>query len=172
MKKQQRATKKTANKKRNRSDSTQAAQDLLIDALSDDMIPPAHVKLEARDMPFWNSLTRARARSLWTESDLENAAELARCKADIEEIRAQIRKEGRTVKNQKGTVIVNPNLAMLETITRRVIALSRLLQVHADATVGKARESRKVNESAREAKENASKIKKSPGSSLIPTRLQ
>jgi hypothetical protein len=105
--------------------------------------PPAHVKLRDTDKPFWDSIVRARARSTWNDSDLENAANLARCKSDIERLQAEIIAEGDVIENQRGTPIVNPKHTLLETLSRRAMALSRMLHVHAEATVGESRDQAK-----------------------------
>ena len=110
--------------------------------------PPAHVKLRDCDHPFWLSIVNARARENWTVTDLENAANLARCKADVERLQAEITAEGDIIVNQRGTQIVNPKHNLLETLTRRSMALSRMLHVHAEATVGEARAEKKPNQAA------------------------
>jgi hypothetical protein len=132
-------------KRKQRSDSATAA---VAAAQSGPILPPAHVNLRPCDVPFWESLTRARARENWTAADLENAANLARCKADIERIQLEITAEGDTVVNQRGTQIVNPKHTLLETLTRRMMALSRMIHVHAEATVGEARAEKKPNQAA------------------------
>jgi hypothetical protein len=116
------------------SHSVQAQTD---EATAGPLLPPAHVHLRDCDRPFWLSIVRARARRNWTDVDLENAANLARCKSDIERLQREINAEGDVVMNQRGTQIVNPKHTLLETLTRRAMALSRMLHVHAEATVGK-----------------------------------
>jgi hypothetical protein len=133
-------------KRKQRSDSATAA--VAAAQSSGAIIPPAHVRLRDCDHPFWLSIVNARARENWTAVDLENAANLARCKADIERIQAEITAEGDTVVNQRGTQIVNPKHLLLETLTRRCMALSRILHVHAEATVGEARAEKKQNQLA------------------------
>jgi len=123
--------------KRNRSDSV-ASQTQFYSAL--DASPPDHIHLREGDMPFWRSIVRARAADTWTDSDLEQAGNLARCKADIERLQTEIDAEGDTVVNAKGTQIVNPKHSLLETLSRRAVALSRMLHVHAEATQGRARD--------------------------------
>jgi hypothetical protein len=137
-------------KRKQRSDSVTAA---VAAAQGGPIEPPAHVQLRDCDHPFWLSVVNARARENWTLPDLENAAILARCKADIERISAEIAAEGDTVVNQRGTQIVNPKHTLLETLTRRAIALSRLLHVHAEATVGEARAEKRPNQAAVKAKD-------------------
>jgi hypothetical protein len=126
-------------KRRTRSDSTKAKVEAFKAAV-EELQPPAHVELRPGDKPFWDSIVRARAKSSWNSVDLENAANLARCKADIERLQKEISTEGDVIENQRGTPIVNPKHTLLETLTRRAMALSRMLHVHAEATQGESRE--------------------------------
>ena len=112
--------------------------------------PPAHIKLYSEDMPFWQSIMRARDFSCWTDSDLENAAILARTKADLERLQEEIRNEPDIVSNGAGSPIVNPKHKLIEDLTRRVIALSRMLHVHAEATGGESRKERNRNRKKKE----------------------
>jgi hypothetical protein len=102
--------------------------------------PPAHVSLRECDLPFWNSLVRARPFATWNASDLEVAANLARAKADIERIQAEIYAEGDIIENGRGTPVMNPKHTLLEILSRRVMACSRMLHVHCEATNGESRE--------------------------------
>ena len=97
--------------------------------------PPAHIELRDGDRPFWDSVVRAREASTWSQNDLELAANLARCKADIERLGHEITAEGDVIENARGTQIVNPKHALLETLSRRAVALTRLLHIHPEATV-------------------------------------
>lgn len=130
--------------KRNRIDTAQSAVTIMKNA-GKDIEPPNHVDVPDEAKPFWYSITRARAAERWTDTDLEVAAELARAKANIERLNVEIRVEGDIVKNDRGTQIPNPKHNLLETLTRRVVALSRMLQVHAEATQGKSRDQVKAN---------------------------
>lgn len=137
-------------KKSQRVDTVQGALDAMSSALTD-IQPPAHVRLRPRDIPFWQSIVKARAAHLWTDSDLENAANLARAKSDIEKIQAELDKEGDVIINQRGTPIVNPKHQLMETLSRKCLALSRMLHVHAEATSGKAPKEQKKNAAAAQA---------------------
>ncbi|MGB4925672.1 MAG: TerS protein [Giesbergeria sp.] len=86
----------------------------------------------------------ARARETWTDSDLATAASLARSQADIERLQSDVDREGFTIPSGNGTPIVNPKHKLLETLTRRAVSLSRVLHVHAEATVGRSRDSSKA----------------------------
>lgn len=150
--------------KRQRSDSITAAVKAAKGVAAGVIEPPEHVQLRDGDRPFWDSLVRARARDTWNVADLENAANLARCKADIERITGEIDSEGDVIKNERGTQIVNPKHTLLETLTRRAMALSRMLHVHAEATVGKSEDA--ANALAAEKKAEAAQQK--ADTSLIP----
>lgn len=140
-----------------RADSLHVMAQAFNDA-SNDYPAPAHVRLRDRDIPFWNAITRARARDTWTDIDLGHAANLARCQADIERIQEEIDTEGDTLVNDRGTVVMNPKHSLLETLSRRSIALCRTLQVHAIATVGESKQSRGKNSSQREAQRTVAQI--------------
>lgn len=128
------------NDKRQRSDSPAAAVAASQSAALGPLEPPAHVTLRAADLPFWNAIVTARARDTWTESDLAIAATLSRCQSDIERLQAEVDQEGFTILNGKGVPMVNPKHKLLETMSRRAVALSRVLHVHAEATVGRSRD--------------------------------
>lgn len=137
--------------KRHRSDSTAAAVAAVQSASLGPLEPPAHVVLRSGDQPFWQAIMLARARDTWTDADLATAASLARTQADIERLQAQVDVEGFTIPSGNGTPIVNPKHKLLETLTRRAVALSRVLHVHAEATVGRSRDAGNALASERQA---------------------
>ena len=128
------------NPKRNRSDSATAAVAAAQSASLGPLQPPAHISLRSGDRPFWDAIMLARARDTWTDSDLATAAGLARSQADIERLQTEVDVEGFTIPSGNGTPIVNPKHKLLETLTRRAVSLSRVLHVHAEATVGRSRD--------------------------------
>jgi hypothetical protein len=101
--------------------------------------PPDNIDLPDDARPTWNAIVRAREYNAWTSVDLQHAANLACCLADIERLRREIRVEGDTLTNERGTVVMNPKHSLLEVLSRRSVALSRMLHVHAEATEGPAR---------------------------------
>lgn len=112
--------------------------------------PPEHIAMPPEAMPTWTAIVRARDYKSWTQIDLEHAANLACCLADLERLRREVREEGDTIINQRGTPIVNPKHSLIEVLSRRSVALSRLLHVHAEATVGESRHQGKRSEKQRE----------------------
>lgn len=138
--------------RKKRSDSAAAAIDAMANATKI-IDPPKHVKLRDGDRPFWDAVVRARDYSSWNESDLIQAGNLARCMSDIERLQMELDKEGDVVTNQRGTQIVNPKHSLLETLSRRSVSLSRIIQVHAQATQGESKQQRGRNTKQREAQQ-------------------
>lgn len=135
--------------------AVRAAQGVALGPLN----PPDHVTLRPGDRPFWDAVILSRARDTWNDSDLAIAANLARSQADIEKLQAELDIDGYS--DEKGRLSVKA--AAVEMLTKRTIALSRILHVHAAATLGDSEEAHKalaVDKKARAA---------APGSDLIPT---
>ena len=132
--------------RRKRSDSASAAIVAAQSAALGPLKPPSHVKLRRGDKPFWNAIVKSRARDTWTESDLTTAATMARAQADIELLQGDIDGEGYVLEGK-----INPKAVMLETLSKRVVALSRVLHVHAEAVIGRSRDAGNALRNEREA---------------------
>lgn len=115
--------------KRIRGTSAEAAIQAHIDVAKGPLKVPAHVRLRPGDAPFWDGIVRARARDEWTEADLVVAAQLARCQHDIEVESIALEVEGTTATNDRGTLVVNPRVSVLENFARREMALMRTLRM-------------------------------------------
>lgn len=144
--------------KRRRSDSTAAAVAASQAAALGPIDPPAHITLREGDRPFWNAIVLARPRDTWNEVDLAHAANLARTQADVEKLQAQLDATGYLTPEGKESPLVKT----VETLSRRAVAMARMLHVHAEATVGRARESAKAMQLERQARDAAD-------DDLIPT---
>ncbi|MCQ4322895.1 P27 family phage terminase small subunit [Stutzerimonas stutzeri] len=118
--------------RRPRSDSAKSAVAAAQNAAQGPIAPPACVTLRSGDLPFWERVVSSKARDNWTDVDLVTAAQLARAYADIEMLQRQIDADGYILDGK-----VNPAAALLETLSKRTIALTRVLQVHCLATVGR-----------------------------------
>lgn len=138
--------------RKERSDSI----DVMVDQMTKVVVPPNHVRLRDCDIPFWRDIVRARAN--WTDNDLVQAANLARCFADIERLQAEIDVEGDVLNNARGTPVMNPKHSLLETLSRRSVALSRIVQVHAQATQGDSGDQRKKNKAGQQAAAAGDKV--------------
>ena len=142
--------------KRQRSDSAAAALTAHKNAALGPLQPPGHVALRVGDLPFWNAIVTARARDTWTDTDLTMAGNLARSQADIERLQTQLDEQGYVVGGK-----VNPLATLVETLSRRAVSLSRVLHVHALATVGRSADAAKALSNERQAREQ-------DGDDLIP----
>ena len=141
--------------KRNRADSAASAVKAMVNAAKDMIAVPAHVTLRLGDEVFWDGVVRARARDEWTETDLVVAAQLARCLHDIEKEQALMDAEGTVVPNDRGTLVVNPRVSVLEQFARREMALMRTLRMGGRAA-GAARDeapARKIERQSRKLRE-------------------
>lgn len=140
-----------------RSDSRTAASAVqaMLAAAKDNIEPPQHVRMRARDKPFWYGVIGARARDEWTDSDLVVAAQLARCQSDIEIEQIALDEETAVIENARGTLCVNPRVTVLEQYARREMALMRTLRM-GGRIAGDTRDEagrRKVERSAKETRE-------------------
>lgn len=133
--------------RKRRSDSNAAAIAAAKAAALGPLEPPAHVTLRPCDWPFWKAIMQARARDSWNDVDLANAAIMARGQADVQRLQAEIDVEGDVIDGK-----ANPKHKLLETIARRVVALARVLHVHAEATQGRARDAGNALELERQAR--------------------
>jgi hypothetical protein len=161
------ATKPAKTSKTKAKVTSLAGQTAAIQAAQQPLIrPPKHIHLRDGDMPFWNSVVCARPRESWNDADLEIAANLARTKADIERIQQELDEEGDTLVNERGTVHTNPKHNILEVLSRRAVALSRITHVHTAATHGPSQDQVPKVTAAKKAEEQVSRT---VGDSLIPT---
>jgi hypothetical protein len=153
---------------RKRSDSATQAVAATQAAIAGTIQPPAHVYLREKDWPYWEAIVQARAADTWNDADLALAANLARCQSDIDRLQRELDDTGDILNNAKGTPVVNPRHALLETLSRRVVALSRVVHVHAEATKGRSRDA--GNKQALEKGQRAAvgAIRESEEHSLIP----
>lgn len=116
-------------KRQTRSDSATAAVQAAVNVAKGDPMPPSHVVISPAAMPHYLHIVRARARDEWNDLQLTVAAQLAECFVEQEEERQEMAKEGRVLKNERGTMVANPRASILEQMARRQMALMRTLQM-------------------------------------------
>lgn len=115
--------------KRTRADSAASAVKAMVDAAKPDVEIPDYVTLTDSALPFRAGVVRARARDEWIDVDLVVAGQLAQCQADIAEEDEALRAEGRVIKNDCGTPVMNPRTTVMEQLARREMALMRTLRM-------------------------------------------
>lgn len=141
--------------KRTRADSSASAVKAMLNASKPDIAVPDCVVLTESAMQFWGGVVRARARDEWTEVDLVVAGQLAQCQADMAEEDEALRGEGRVIKNDRGTPVMNPRTTVMEQLARREMALMRTLRM-GGRVAGDARDQdgkRKVERQSRKIRE-------------------
>ena len=126
--------------KRQRIDSATAQVEVMRAAAAADVSPPAHVELQADDLPFFKSVIDEFARSEWSAHQLELAAFLARSMADFESEQLSLRNEGSVVRTNKGTPVANPRKAVVQMHAGTILSIRRSLSLHARAQRGEARD--------------------------------
>ena len=115
--------------RRTRADSAASAVKAMVAASQPDLQPPPYVTLTASAKPYWCGVVRARARDEWSDVDLVVAGQLAQCQADMADEDAELRAEGKVIKNDRGTMVMNPRTTVMEQLARREMALMRTLRM-------------------------------------------
>lgn len=105
------------------------------------ILPPAVCRMRDIDMPYWRSIVSAKAPDEWTEPDLILAAGMARAMADVEVLDGELLLEPSVINNKP-----NPKITIVETLTNRVMRISRALQINARANNGEVRNLEKGRE--------------------------
>lgn len=118
-----------------RSDSIAAYVQAAQNAAQPPIEPPAYIALPEAARPFWEALLLNRPRDRWNDADLAIAAHLARAQADAKRLQREIDRDGDLIEGK-----LNPRHRLLETTINRIVRLSVMLHVHAEATVGRSRQ--------------------------------
>ena len=118
--------------KRHRSDSAKTATQAHQNAAQAPIAPPSYVTLPEPCKPFWDAIVTARARDLWTQADLIQAANLARTMPALESVPVGSNEHAK--------------------LSRLAMALSRAVAVHPTATAGRAVDQVNANTAEREAR--------------------
>lgn len=147
----------TTRKRQQRSDSASAAVQAAVNVAKGDPMPPEHVSISPAALPHYLHIVRARARDEWNDLQLTVAAQLAECFVEQDEERAEMAKEGRVLKNDRGTMVSNPRVSILEQMARRQMALMRTLQM-GGRTVGDPRQPLNKRKSEQTARKLAKEI--------------
>ena len=132
--------------------SIQAATEAALAVASPPIRPPSHMTLRSQDEPYWVSIINSRARIEWSENDLVIAAQLARCQADIAEESERMERESSVIRNDRGTPIPNPRIAVIERLASRQLAYVRTLGMGGSAANKAAPSAKGLREAERTAR--------------------
>lgn len=136
--------------RKQRADSVSAAVKAIADAANLIRVP-RFVKLSKEARQFWRLVVRARARDEWTDADLTVAGDLCECMADMRSEGALLKVEGYVQTLENGRTVQNPRNQVLEVLTRRKIALMRMLQMQPRVLLGSAQKVQEHRATEREA---------------------
>ena len=151
--------------RRKRTDGASGIMEIVQGALEGAPEPPEGVKISDPVKPFWELVTTAKAKRAWTPSDLILAAETARCMYRLEclsgQLEALIYSHGEETEESKNAEKMEKLADML---AKRIRMMNAHLQIHPEATQGKAHVQKKQNAIHKQAREGG----KDDGDGLIP----
>lgn len=102
--------------------------------------PPAHVPLTEADMPFWRNIIAEKAKSEWTQHDLELAALLALAMRRLWAEEVRLASEDAVVMSAGGNPTANPRLRIVADLHARAIKYRQSLGIHSRGKGGEARD--------------------------------
>lgn len=151
-----------------RSDSSEHAVQATQNASAGRLQPPEHVELPEYAFPYWDAIIENRARDQWNTCDLAFAAQLARAQWRMSKLADEIDGEPSAEVGPRG-LRKNPKIAIMETEMALAIRLARMLHVHPEGTVGRAKNNR--NKFLEEKKARSSLRAVDEDDDLIPRAL-
>lgn len=135
--------------KRQRTDSATGATEIFQGAAST-IDPPLNIDLGEGVHPYWDRLTKAKAARAWKEQDLFLLVELARNLYRTENLSREILNEAEIIQTPTGFK-ANPKSGLIDQLVKRARLIMIMLQIHPEATQGKARAQVKQNQAHEEA---------------------
>jgi hypothetical protein len=123
---------------RHRSDTVKGAQEIIRGAIQT-INPPVGVELGDGVRPYWDKLVKAKAGRSWNDQDLLMLVELSRNLFRTERLSFQMLTEDEIIETGQG-LKANPKSGLLDQLVKRARLIMIYLQVHPEATQGKARD--------------------------------
>jgi hypothetical protein len=120
--------------KTSRGKGTNSASFLIALAAENPVEIPKNVELTAEEAQLWPQFASARARVDWREFDLILLAKIVKLEAVNRKDQRKLDETSTIVETRKGTPIVNPLIAVIDSRTRLQLAIIRTLSL----TAGKA----------------------------------
>jgi P27 family predicted phage terminase small subunit len=118
MAKQERSKKSTIS---NTVNTFQSANDL----------PQPTEHLDERELTYFNRVMKSREVSSWSDHDLAIATELAQSHVMYQDCITDVKENGRSILNERGTPVANPAAAMMNQLSSTVRAFSATLGLSA-----------------------------------------
>ena len=135
--------------KRQRIDTEKGAKEIFKGA-SVLLDPPLGIDLGDGIRPYWDKLVSSKATRAWEVQDLLLLVELSRNLFRTEKLSREMLFEDEVIEGK-----ANPKSAIIDQLVKRARTIMIYLQIHPEATQGKAREQVKQNKAHSEAKDAA-----------------
>ena len=120
--------------RRKRTDGAAGAEEIFKGAAAGPMQPPMGIDLGEGVQPYWDYVVSSKAARAWNEQDLIMVVELARNLFRTEKLSFDMLTEDEVIGEK-----ANPKSAIIDQLVKRARIIMIYLQVHPEATQGKAR---------------------------------
>ena len=128
--------------RRSRTDGAKGTQEIVSGAMMAPIDPPESVALNDAEMKVWRDMFMSKARRSWTKADLYSLADL--CQARVE--RETLKRSLEALDPIDDLMAYEKMTKLIDITVKRCRLLQVYLQIHPEATQGKAREQTKTNE--------------------------
>lgn len=123
----------TAKKTVKSKDPTQKALGALKAMLNPESVIAPPEDFDEDHAAMWNELIASKPHESWRPADRFMLRLLVKSYQDILRLDIQVKKDGETILNQRGTPVMNPDVTARNAITQQYIALSTKLRLGATA---------------------------------------
>lgn len=114
-----------------------------------ELLPPKHIHMTKLDKPFWKSVIAEKARSEWSDHELELAALLAKTLRKLEQEDVLLDDEGSVVTTFGGHLAQNPRVRIVADMHSRAMKYRQTLGINARAKGGETRDIERRREIAK-----------------------
>ena len=135
--------------KRQRIDTAKGAKEIY-DGAKKTIDPPLDIDLGLGVRPYWDKLVKAKAGRAWKDQDLFLLVELSRNLYRTEKLSREMLSEDEIIETAQG-VKANPKSGLIDQLVKRARIIMIMLQIHPEATQGKANTQVKQNKAHEEA---------------------
>jgi hypothetical protein len=95
------------------------------------ILPDPTETLDDRELSYFHRIVKSRESSTWSDYDLALATDLAMTQVQFLDAMDCVKREGRTVRNERGTPVVNPETGALNQLSGAVRAFTATLGLSA-----------------------------------------